>query len=85
MWQVTGDKKCRTGGVGKLFMSRVTSHVFRRVFIFPCNEKNECDTGTNGTVSNIEGWKTDFAPAALLQIEIDEVHDSVAAGKQTVD
>jgi len=54
------------------------------VFIFPGDEKNQSDAGANRAVGNIERGKADFISAALLQIEINEIHDSMAAGQKPV-
>ena len=54
------------------------------MFIFPRDEKNEPNTGANGAISNIEGWKSHFAPAALLEVEIDEINDLMARRQQAV-
>lgn len=54
------------------------------MFIFPCNEKNECHAGANGTISHVEGWKSYFAPAALSEIKIDKINDLMARRQEAV-
>ena len=54
------------------------------MFSFPGDEKNQPYTGADGTIGNIEGGKTDFTAAALLQIKIKKIHDRVAARQQAI-
>lgn len=76
--------ECQVGGGWKLFMSLVTCHLFRRVFGFPGEEKNQPHAGANGGVGDVEGGKINDAAAALLQVKIKKIHNRVAAGQQAV-
>jgi len=54
------------------------------VFVFPGDEENQTHAGTNRGVRDVERGKSDFISAALLQVEINEIHDGVASGQQAI-
>ena len=54
------------------------------MLVFPGDEENQPDAGADGGVGDVEGGKADFVSASLLQVKINEIHDGMAAGKQTV-
>src|SRR5271170_7504524 len=54
------------------------------MFVLPSDEENQTHAGTNRGVRDVERGKTDFVSAALLQVEINEIHDGVASGQQAV-
>ena len=54
------------------------------MFVFPGDEENQPDAGANRAVGDVEGGKSNFAAATLLNIKINEIHDGVTAWQKPV-
>src|SRR5580658_498502 len=54
------------------------------MFVFPSDEENQTHASADGSVGQVEGREADFATAALLHVEIEKIHDRMAAGQQAV-